>query len=70
MKHLGSLESIHEARVALDYASSIFLTHLYVLSKLPRASFLDERTLTYESIVKLLLVCLFVFFSEPSTNVL
>ena len=41
-KHLGSLESTQEARVALVYA----------LQNFPSASYLDERTLTYEPIVK------------------
>ena len=47
MKHLGSLEDTQEARVALGYAPCAS----FVLSKLP-ASYLDERTLTYEPIVK------------------
>ena len=42
MKHLGSLESTQEARV----------THLSCSPNFPRASYLDERTLTYEPIVK------------------
>ena len=42
MKHLGSLESTQEARVARVLCSLNF----------PRASYLDERTLTYEPIVK------------------
>ena len=37
--HFGSFESTPEARVALGY------------SNFPRASYLDERTLTYEPIV-------------------
>ena len=41
MKHLGSLESTQEARVARVLCSPNF----------PRASYLDERTLTYEPIV-------------------
>ena len=50
MKHLGSLESTQEAGVALGYASS----NSYACSpNFPRASYLDERTLTHESIVKL-----------------
>ena len=40
MKHLGSLESTQEA-----------LTHLSCSPNFPRASYLDERTLTYEPIV-------------------
>ena len=51
MKHLGSLESTQEARVALGYASSNSYAS-FVLSNFPRASYLDERTLTYEPIVK------------------
>ena len=51
MKHLGSLESTQEARVAQGYASSNSYAS-FVLSKLPHASYLDERTLTYEPIVK------------------
>ena len=42
MKHLGSLESTQEARVA---------AHLSCSPNFPRASYLDERTLTHESIV-------------------
>ena len=42
MKHLGSLESTQEARVARVSYSPNF----------PRASYLHERTLTYEPIVK------------------
>ena len=41
-KHLGGFESTQEARVALGYA----------LQNFPSASYLDERTLTYEPIVK------------------
>ena len=48
MKHLGSLESTQEAGVALGYASSNSYAS-FVLSKLPD---LDERTLTYEPLVK------------------
>ena len=40
MKHLGSLESTQEARV----------THLSCSPNFPRASYLDERTLTCEPI--------------------
>ena len=43
MKHLGSLESTQEARVILLSCSPNF----------PRASYLDEGTMTHESIVKL-----------------
>ena len=43
MKHAGSLESTQEARVAL--------THLSCSPNFPRASNLDERTLTHEPIV-------------------
>ena len=50
MKHLGSLESTQEAKVALGYASSNSYAS-FVLSKLPDASYLDEHTLTYERIV-------------------
>ena len=50
MKHLGSLESTQEARVALGYASSNSYTS-FMLSKFLRASYLDERMLTYELIV-------------------
>ena len=45
MKHLGSLESTQEATV---------LTHLSCSPNFPRASYLDERTLTHESIVNFL----------------
>ena len=51
MKHLGSLESTQEARVAISFASSNFYTY-FVLSNFPRASYLDERTLAHEPIVK------------------
>ena len=46
IEHLGSLESTQKARVALgnSYAS-------FVLSKLPRAQYLDIRTLAHELIV-------------------
>ena len=46
IEHLGSLESTQKARVALgnSYAS-------FVLSKLPRAQYLDILTLTHELIV-------------------
>ena len=46
IEHLGSLESTQKARVALgnSYAS-------FVLSKLPRAQYLEIRTLTHELIV-------------------
>ena len=50
MKHLGSLESTQEARVALGYASSNSYTS-FMLSKFLRASHLDERMLTHELIV-------------------
>ena len=56
MKHLGSLENTQEARVALVLSCS---------PNFPRASYLDERTLTYEPIVKynsLLAVFLSVVF--------
>ena len=43
MKHLGSLEGTQEART---------LTHLSCPPNFSRASYLDERTLTHESIVK------------------
>ena len=42
MKHLESLESTQEAGVM----------HLSCSPNSPRASYLDERTLTHESIVK------------------
>ena len=48
MKHLGSLESTQEARVALGYALSNSYTS-FVLSKLP-ACFIS-RWMTYEPIV-------------------
>ena len=51
MKHLGSLESTQEARVALATPRAT-LTHLSCSPNFPRASYLDERTLTYEPIVK------------------
>ena len=41
MKYLGSLESTQEDT----------LTHLSCSPNFPRASYLDERTLTYEPIV-------------------
>ena len=44
VKHLRSLESTQEARVAL--------THLSCSPNFPRTLYLDERTLTYEPIVK------------------
>ena len=50
MKHLGGLESTQQAGVALGYASSNSYAS-FVLSNFPRASYLDERTLTYEPIV-------------------
>ena len=49
MKHLGSLENTQEARVALEALPT--LTHLSCSQNFPRASYLDERTLTYEPIV-------------------
>ena len=63
MQHLGGLESTQEVRVALDYASSNYYAS-FVLSKLPRASYLDERTLTYEPIVKYLFT-IFRMLLEP-----
>ena len=48
MKHLGSLGSTQEARVA----RGVTLTHLSCSPNFPRASYLDERTLTHEPIVK------------------
>ena len=51
MKHLGSLESTQEAR-ATPRAT---LTHLSCSPNFPRASYLDERTLTYEPIVNYLM---------------
>ena len=51
MKHLGSLESTQEARVARGIAKS----NSYPFScspNFPCASYLDERMLTYEPIVK------------------
>ena len=50
LKHLGSLESTQEARVARGVAESNSYAS-FVLSKLLRALYLDERTLTYEPIV-------------------
>ena len=50
MKHLGSLESTQEARVALGYASSNSYASL-CSPNFPRASYLDERMLRYEPIV-------------------
>ena len=50
MKHLGSLESTQEARVARGVAERNSYAS-FVLSKLLRALYLDERTLTYEPIV-------------------
>ena len=50
MKHLESLESIQEARVALGYASSDSYAS-FMLSNFPHASDLDECMLTYEPIV-------------------
>ena len=52
MKHLGSLESTQEARV-LSATPRATLTDLLCSPNFPRASYLDERTLTYEPIVKL-----------------
>ena len=52
MKNLGSLESTQEARLALGYAASNSYTS-FVLSKLSvYSSYLYERTLTHEPIVK------------------
>ena len=48
MKHLGSLKSTQEARVALGYTT---LAHLSCSPNFPRASYLDECMLTYEPIV-------------------
>ena len=45
MKHLGSLESTQEATPRAT------LTHLSCSPNSPRASYLDERTLTHESII-------------------
>ena len=58
MKHLGSLESAQEARVT--WAP-------FVLSKLLRASYLDERTLTYESIFNCIILS---YLEEILWNVL
>ena len=58
MKHLGSLESTQEARVT--WAP-------FVLSKLLRASYLDERTLTYESIFNCIILS---YLEEILWNVL
>ena len=44
MKHLGSLESTQEVRVA----SRLRLEQLSCSPNFPRASHLDERTLTHE----------------------
>ena len=50
MKHLGSLESTQEARVALGYTLSN--SHVSSCSpNFPCASYLDEHTLTHEPIV-------------------
>ena len=43
MRHAGSLESTQEVRT---------LKHLSSSPNFPHASYLDERTLTYEPIVK------------------
>ena len=56
MKHLGGLESTQEAGVSLGYASSNSYAS-FVLSNFPRASYLDERTLTYEPIVNCNIAC-------------
>ena len=58
MKHLGSLESTQEARVT--WAP-------FVPSKLLRASYLDERTLTYESIFNCIILS---YLEEILWNVL
>ena len=50
MKHLGSFESTQEARVVLATPRAT-LTHLSCSPHFPRASYLDERTLTCEPIV-------------------
>ena len=50
LKHLGSLESTQEARVALSYTT---LAHLSCSPNFPRASYLDECMLMYEPIVNL-----------------
>ena len=50
MKHLGSLKSTQEARVALGYASSNSSASL-CSPNFPPASYLNECTLTYEPIV-------------------
>ena len=50
MKHLGSLESTQEARVDLGYASSNSNAS-FVFLNFPRTSYLDEHSLTHESIV-------------------
>ena len=53
IEHLGSFfESTQKARVALGCASSYSYAS-FVLSELPRAQYLDIRTLTHELIVKL-----------------
>ena len=51
IKHLESLKSTQEARVALGCALGNSYAS-FVLSNFPRAQYLDIRTLTHELIVK------------------
>ena len=50
MKHLGSLETLKKLEL-LSATPQATLTHLSCSPNFPRASYLDERTLTYEPIV-------------------
>ena len=61
MKHLGSLESTLEL---LSVTSQATLTHLFCSPNFPRVSYLDERTLTHEPIVKFTSITLIVMVTE------
>ena len=56
MKHAGSLESTQEARLALGYASSNSYASSKLLIPACFISYLHERTLTHEPIVKYIIV--------------
>ena len=65
MKHLGSLESTQEARVALGTPQAT-LTHLSCSPNILCASYLDEHTLMYEPIVNCSSMLLRIVITCPS----
>ena len=54
MKHLESLETLKKLEL-LSATPRATLTHLSCSPDFPRATYLDERTLTHEPIVNLLI---------------